>query len=35
MTYSINIRPYNDPYIKMAEEAMVALAELLIPGDFS
>ena len=34
MTYGIKIRPYNDPYIKMAEEAMVAIAELLIPGAF-
>ena len=34
MTYSINVRPYNDPYIKIAEEAMLAIAELLIPGAF-
>ena len=34
MTYSINILPYNDPYIKTAEEAMKASAELLIPGAF-
>ena len=34
MTYGIKIRPYNDPYIKMVEEAMVAIAELLIPGAF-
>ena len=34
MTYSINVRPYNDPYIKTAEEAMAAGAELLIPGAF-
>ena len=34
MTYSINVRPYNDPYIKMAEEAMEAAAELLIAGAF-
>ena len=34
MTYSVNIRPYNDPYIKIAEEALGAIAELLIPGAF-
>jgi hypothetical protein len=34
MTYSINVRPYNDLYIKMAEEAMEAAAELLIAGAF-
>ena len=34
MIYSINIRPYDDPYIKIAEEAVVAAAELLIPGAF-
>ena len=34
MTYSINIRPYNDPYIKIAEEAARSIAELLIPGAF-
>ena len=34
MTYSINVHPYNDPYIKIAEEAMLAIAELLIPGAF-
>jgi hypothetical protein len=34
MTYSINIRPYNDPYIKITEEAIGAGAELLIPGSF-
>ena len=34
MTYSINVRPYNDPYIKIAEEAIGAIAELLIPGAF-
>ena len=34
MTYSINVRPYNDPYIKIAEEAMGAIAELLMPGAF-
>ena len=34
MVYSINVRPYNDPYIKIAEEAVGAVAELLIPGAF-
>jgi hypothetical protein len=34
MTYSINVRPYNDPYIKIAEEALGAIGELLIPGAF-
>ena len=34
MTYSINIRPYNDPYTKIAEDAVGAIAELFIPGAF-
>ena len=34
MTYSIKVRPYNDPYIKIAQEAVAAAAELLIPGAF-
>ena len=34
MTYSIKVQPYNDPYIKMAEEAVRAIAELVIPGAF-
>ena len=34
MTYSINVRPYKDPYLKIAEEAVGAVAELLIPGAF-
>ena len=34
MTYSIKVRPYNDPYIKIAEEAVGAMAELMIPGAF-
>ena len=34
MTYSINVRPYNDPYIKIAEEGVKAAGELLIPGAF-
>jgi hypothetical protein len=28
------VRPYNDPYIKTAEEAVEAAAELLIAGAF-
>jgi hypothetical protein len=32
MTYSINIRPYDDPYIKNAEEATATNIELMIPG---
>ena len=34
MTYSINVRPYNDPHIKIAEEAIGAIAELMVPGAF-
>jgi len=34
MTYGINVRPYNDPYIAIAEEALEAVAELLIAGAF-
>ena len=34
MTYSINVQPYNDPYIKIADEAMRASSELMIPGAF-
>jgi len=34
MTYGINIRPYNDPYIAAAEEAVGAAAELMIAGSF-
>ena len=34
MTYSINVRPYNDPNIKIAEEAAESAAELLIAGAF-
>jgi hypothetical protein len=34
MTYSINVHSYNDPYIKIAEEAVKASAELWIPGAF-
>ena len=34
MTYSINVQPYNNPYIKIAEEAIGAITELLVPGAF-
>ena len=34
MTYCIDVQPYNDPYIKIAEEAIAATAEFLIPGAF-
>ena len=34
MTYSISVRPYNDPYIAIAEEAIAAVAELIIAGTF-
>ena len=34
MTYSINVQPNDDPYIKIAEEAGEANAEFLIPGAF-
>jgi hypothetical protein len=34
MTYSIKILPYNDPYIKISEEAAQAMAELLVAGAF-
>jgi hypothetical protein len=34
MTYSINVRPYNDPYIMIIEEAMEAIAGLLAPGSY-
>jgi hypothetical protein len=34
MTYGMNIRPYNDPYIAIAEEAIEAMAELVIAGAF-
>ena len=33
-TYSINVRPYNDPYIKIAEDSNGAAVELMIPGSF-
>ena len=34
MTYSITVRPYNDPYIEIAEEAIGAAGELVVPGAF-
>ena len=34
MTYSIDVRPYNDPYIKTAEAAAAAAAEVIIAGAF-
>ena len=34
MTYGINVRPYNDPYIIIAEEALKSISELLIAGAF-
>ena len=34
MTYSINVDPCNDPYIKIVEEAAGAVIELLVPGAF-
>ena len=34
MSYSIKIQPYEDPYIKIAEEASAAIGELMIPGAF-
>ena len=34
MTYSIKVQPYDDPYIKMAEEALGSISELLVPGAF-
>ena len=34
MTYSINVSPYNDPYIKIVEDAVEAIGEVMIPGAF-
>ena len=34
MIYSIKVHPYNDPYIKIAEEAVAAASKILIPGAF-
>jgi hypothetical protein len=34
MTYGINIRPYDDPLIAIAEEAIGAMSELVVAGTF-
>ena len=34
MTYSINVLPYNDPYVKVTEEAIEATKELIVAGAF-
>jgi hypothetical protein len=34
MTYSINVLPYNDPYVKVTEEALEATKELIVAGAF-
>ena len=34
ITYSTDVHSYNDPYIKIAEEAIKAIAELTIAGAF-
>ena len=34
MTYSINVLPYNDPYVKVTEEALEAGDELIVAGAF-
>jgi hypothetical protein len=34
MAYGIKVHPYNDPFLKLAEEAIEAVAELFIPGAF-
>ena len=34
MTYSINVRPYDDPYIEFAEKAIGAIGEVAVPGAF-
>ena len=34
MIYSICVQPYNDPYIKIAEEGAKVSPELLISGAF-
>ena len=33
-TYGINVRPYDDPYIAIAEEAVGAMVELVTAGAF-
>jgi hypothetical protein len=34
MAYSMKVQPYGDPYIKIAEEAIASISELMIPGAF-
>jgi len=34
MTYGINVRPYNDPYVVIAEEVAEASADLFVRGTF-
>ena len=34
MTYSIKVQPYNDPFIKVAEEAIAKAGEVVIAGAF-
>ena len=34
MTYGINVRPYDDPLIAIAEQAVGVLSELVIDGTF-
>jgi hypothetical protein len=34
MTYSFTVRPYNDPYIKIVEEAADSIAEVAAPGGY-
>lgn len=34
MTYGIKVCPYNEPYIKLAEKVLEAIAEFFIPGAF-
>ena len=34
ITYGINVRPYDDPLITIAEEAVEAMRELMIAGTF-
>ena len=34
MTYGIKVGPYNDPYVKIAEEAVGSIAEFMNPGAF-
>ena len=34
MTYGIDVRPFKDPYIDLAEEAVIAASELMTAGNF-